>query len=102
MWQRRLTVVGSGTDWACVEKMCAPRPQVVADIEEPFLPMPDDLVVNLADSRTVVEALLDSLPAMFASSSTVRCTPQQHLVPAFWGSLAHSCLQMRILCRQEV
>ena len=101
MWQRRLTAVGSGTDWACVEKMCALRLQVVADIEEPFLPMPDDLVVNLADSRTVVEALLDSLPAMFAGSSTVRCTPQQCLSPAFWCSVARTRLQMRIPYRQE-
>ena len=65
--------------------MCALRLQVVADIEEPFLPMPDDLVVNLADSRTVVEALLDSLPAMFAGSSTVRCTPNNALSPVFWS-----------------
>ena len=46
--------------------------QVVADIEETFLPLPDDLLVNLADSRAVVEALLDSLPQMFAGNHTVR------------------------------
>lgn len=46
--------------------------QVVADIEETFLPMADDLVVNLADSRAVVDALLDSLPQMFAGNTTVR------------------------------
>ena len=46
--------------------------QVVADLEETFLPMPDDLVVNLVESRAVVEALLDSLPQMFAGNSTVR------------------------------
>ena len=34
--------------------------------------MPDDLVVNLVESRAVVEALLDSLPQMFAGNSTVR------------------------------
>ena len=34
--------------------------------------MPDDLVVNLVESRTVVEALLDSLPQMFAGNGTVR------------------------------
>ena len=48
------------------------RLQVVADLEETFLPMPDDLLVNLAESRAVVEALLDSLPQMFAGNSTVR------------------------------
>ena len=46
--------------------------QVVADIEETFLPLPDDLLVNLADSRAVVEALLDALPQMFAGNHTVR------------------------------
>ncbi len=46
--------------------------QVVAEIEEPFLPLPDDLVVNLHESRAVVEALLDSLPQMFASNMVVR------------------------------
>ena len=34
--------------------------------------MPDDLVVNLVESRAVVEALLDSLPQMFAGNSTVQ------------------------------
>ena len=34
--------------------------------------MPDDLLVNLAESRGVVEALLDSLPSTFAVNSSVR------------------------------
>ena len=42
------------------------RMQVVADIDETFLPLPDDLLVNLEGSRAVVEAFLDSLPQMFA------------------------------------
>ena len=45
--------------------------QVVADIEETFLPLPDDLLVNLEGSRAVVDALLDSLPQMFAGNRTV-------------------------------
>ena len=60
---------------------------MVADLEETFLPMPDDLVVNLAESRAVVEALLDSLPQMFAGNSTVRlpasCPPLSLLADAF-------------------
>ena len=47
------------------------RMQVVADIDETFLPLPDDLLVNLEGSRAVVEALLDSLPQMFAGNHTV-------------------------------
>ena len=31
------------------------------DLAELFLPLPDDLLVNLADSRDVIDALLDSL-----------------------------------------
>ena len=45
---------------------------MVAEIEEPFLPLPDDLIVNLVESRAVVEALLDALPSMFAANLTVR------------------------------
>ena len=44
---------------------------VVADLEDPFLPLPDDLLVNLSESRTVVEALLDSLPTMFENNLNV-------------------------------
>ena len=45
---------------------------MVAELAEPFVPLPDDLLVNLAESRGVVEALLDSLPATFAVNSSVR------------------------------
>ena len=56
----------------CIWKRTGLWLQVVADLEDTFLPMPDDLVVNLVESRAVVEALLDSLPQMFAGNSTVR------------------------------
>ena len=47
---------------------------VVGELEEPFVPLPDDLLVNLRDSRAVVEALLDALPGNFASpSATPEC-----------------------------
>jgi protein transport protein SEC24 len=48
-----------------------PQMMVVADLEDPFLPLPDDLLVNLSESRTVVEALVDSLPAMFENNQNV-------------------------------
>ena len=44
---------------------------VVSDLNELFIPVPDDLLVNLSESRTVVDNLLDSLPSMFESSNTV-------------------------------
>ncbi len=40
---------------------------VVGELEEPFLPLPDDLLVNLRESRAVVEALLEALPQNFAA-----------------------------------
>ncbi|KAM0865788.1 hypothetical protein ACQ4PT_043047 [Festuca glaucescens] len=42
-----------------------PQMMVVADLDDVFLPLPDDLLVNLVDSREVVETFLDSLPNMF-------------------------------------
>lgn len=35
---------------------------VVTELDDPFLPLPDDLLVNLHDSRELVDALLDALP----------------------------------------
>lgn len=38
-----------------------PQILVVPDHSDPFLPAPDDLLVNLSESRAVVYTLLDSL-----------------------------------------
>lgn len=37
---------------------------VIADLDELFIPIPDELLVNLSDSREIIETLLDSLPAI--------------------------------------
>ncbi|KAG7390574.1 hypothetical protein PHYPSEUDO_007514 [Phytophthora pseudosyringae] len=42
----------------------APQMMVVADLDELFIPIPDELLVNLSDSREVVEMLLETLPAI--------------------------------------
>jgi protein transport protein SEC24 len=42
---------------------------VVSDISDVMIPVPEDILVNLQDSRNVVNALLDSLPSMFANST---------------------------------
>ena len=56
-------------------KLASPHMLVVSDITDVILPLPEDILVNLADSRAVVESLLDSLPAMFkTSTSTSSCT----------------------------
>lgn len=38
-----------------------PQMLVVPDSTDPFLPVPDDLLVNLSESRAVVDTLLDNL-----------------------------------------
>jgi len=45
-----------------------PQMMVVADLKELFVPAPEDLLVCLKDSRSVVEALLDNLPQMFGKT----------------------------------
>ncbi|KAL9670796.1 hypothetical protein QQ045_008354 [Rhodiola kirilowii] len=42
-----------------------PQMMVVSDLDDIFVPLPDDLLVNLSESKSVVEAFLDSLPSMF-------------------------------------
>jgi protein transport protein SEC24 len=48
-----------------------PQMMVVAGLDEPFCPAPDDLLVNLGDSRDSVDALLDMLPNAFVGTSQV-------------------------------
>ena len=45
-----------------------PQMMVVGDLKELFVPAPDDLLVNLRDSRDIVEDFLDNLPEMFAKN----------------------------------
>ncbi|RIA95284.1 Sec23/Sec24 trunk domain-containing protein [Glomus cerebriforme] len=48
-----------------------PQMLVVSDLEDVFLPQPDDLLVNLTESRAVVESLLRSLGDMFKDTQIV-------------------------------
>ncbi|KAK3322103.1 hypothetical protein B0H66DRAFT_574479 [Apodospora peruviana] len=41
---------------------------VVSDLDEPFLPVPQDLLVPLTDSRTSIENFLTKLPEMFVNN----------------------------------
>lgn len=41
---------------------------VVSDLDEPFLPVPQDLLVPLAESRQNIEAFLQKLPDMFQNN----------------------------------
>lgn len=56
---------------------------VVADLDDIFLPLPDDLLVNLSDSRSVVDAFLDSLPSMFQDNVNVESAFGPALKAAF-------------------
>ncbi|GER50437.1 transport protein Sec24 [Striga asiatica] len=48
-----------------------PQMMVVSDLDDIFVPLPDDLLVNLSESRGVIEAFLDSLPSMFQENMDV-------------------------------
>ncbi|GER24875.1 transport protein Sec24 [Striga asiatica] len=48
-----------------------PQMMVVSDLDDIFVPLPDDLLVNLSESRGVIEAFLDSLPSMFQENMNV-------------------------------
>ncbi|XP_024021951.1 protein transport protein Sec24-like At3g07100 [Morus notabilis] len=48
-----------------------PQMMVVADLDDIFVPLPDDLLVNLSESRSVAETFLDNLPSMFQDNLNV-------------------------------
>jgi protein transport protein SEC24 len=48
-----------------------PQMMVVSDLDDIFAPLPDDLLVNLSESRSVVDAFLDSLSSMFSDNLNV-------------------------------
>lgn len=65
-----------------------PQMVVVPEVADPFVPcLPEDLLVNLSESRRQVDQLLDALPAMFSPASAAaavaanRIPPQHHQQP---------------------
>eukprot|EP00898_Chlorokybus_atmophyticus_P002080 jgi/Chlat1/2873/Chrsp195S03018 len=60
-----------------------PQMMVVAELEDVFLPLPDDLLVNLRESWDVVNSLLDSLPAIVANTQNVESALGPALQAAF-------------------
>jgi protein transport protein SEC24 len=60
-----------------------PQMLTVPDLAELFLPLPDDLLVNLAESRGVVDALLDALPLLFAHTRRPEAALGPALVAAY-------------------
>ncbi|KAJ6170989.1 hypothetical protein N7470_000056 [Penicillium chermesinum] len=51
----------------------APRMLVVSDLEDPFLPIPSDLLVTLSECRENVESFLDKLQEMFQNTQNNSC-----------------------------
>ncbi|KAK4282694.1 hypothetical protein QN277_014040 [Acacia crassicarpa] len=60
-----------------------PQMLVVSDLDDIFVPLPDDLLVNLSESRSVVETFLDSLPSMFQNNANVESAFGPALKAAF-------------------
>ncbi len=60
-----------------------PQMMVVGEIDDPFVPLPDELLVNLAESRGLVEKLLDSIPKSFAHTQIVDSAMGPALQAAF-------------------
>ena len=50
------------------EGLSQPRQLVVTDIDDVFLPCPNDLLVNLNESKQLVTDLLEQLPTKFTNS----------------------------------
>jgi len=48
-----------------------PQMMVVSDLDDVFLPLPDDMLVNLSESRGVVDALLETLPSLVSQTTSV-------------------------------
>ncbi|KAM4676117.1 protein transport protein Sec24A [Discoglossus pictus] len=51
------------------EGLSQPQMLVVSDIDDVFIPMPENLLVNLNESKELVQDLLKNLPQMFTKSS---------------------------------
>lgn len=60
-----------------------PQMMVVSDLDDIFVPLPDDLLVNLSESRSVVDTFLDSLPSMFQDNMNVESAFGPALKAAF-------------------
>jgi len=63
--------------------------QVVAETDEPFVPVPDELIVNLKESREAVEALLDNLANTFAATTSVSTNS---VLSVYVEAIFHSCM----------
>ncbi|XP_077402037.1 protein transport protein Sec24A isoform X2 [Vanacampus margaritifer] len=65
------------------EGLSQPQMLIVSDIEDIFLPTPDSLLVNLNESKELVQDLLKSLPTLFEKSTETQSALGSALQAAF-------------------
>uniref|UniRef100_A0A4W3H6X8 SEC24 homolog A, COPII coat complex component n=1 Tax=Callorhinchus milii TaxID=7868 RepID=A0A4W3H6X8_CALMI len=65
------------------EGLSQPQMMVVSDIEDIFIPTPDNLLVNLNESKELIEDLLRALPQMFSNTSETQSALGPALQAAF-------------------
>ena len=63
--------------------LSAPQMMVVGEIDDPFVPLPDELLVNLSESKPLLEKLLDTIPKSFARTQIVDSAMGPALQAAF-------------------
>lgn len=79
--------------------LSAPQMLVISDITDPIMPLPEDLLVNLQDSRKVVDALLDALPTMFHKNLQPAADATQ---PIAAMAPSNSCLGPALMAAKRV
>jgi protein transport protein SEC24 len=79
--------------------LSAPQMLVISDITDPIMPLPEDLLVNLQDSRKVVDALLDALPTMFHKALQPAADAAQ---PIASMAPSNSCLGPALMAAKRV
>eukprot|EP01090_Pellita_catalonica_P015922 TRINITY_DN441_c0_g1_i4.p1 TRINITY_DN441_c0_g1~~TRINITY_DN441_c0_g1_i4.p1 ORF type:complete len:813 (-),score=121.47 TRINITY_DN441_c0_g1_i4:54-2492(-) len=77
--------------------LTSPRMLVVSDIDDVFIPLPNDLLVNLKDSREVIDALLAKLPAMHQNTNNVEAVAGPALKAA-WNVLRTVGGKLMLFC----
>uniref|UniRef100_A0A8C9II01 SEC24 homolog A, COPII coat complex component n=1 Tax=Piliocolobus tephrosceles TaxID=591936 RepID=A0A8C9II01_9PRIM len=65
------------------EGLCQPQMLIVSDIEDVFIPMPENLLVNLNESKELVQDLLKTLPQMFTKTLETQSALGPALLAAF-------------------
>jgi len=69
--------------YSLAEGLSQPQQMIVVDTDDVFLPCPDNLLVNLAESRELVKDLLNQLPTKFLNSHDTNSSLGPALQAAF-------------------